>query len=161
MNAGNLTGLEYVRSRPGENGPTSTERIIILARNEALFQELIQATDGLFVMSETDAPLVPWHFDGATTINPEVLREYLDLPEGEPETGDIDRLLASQMRESPGMTQDEMDRALRFKSLHHLLTNTFTDIHLYRFGEIQIAAVLVGKAADGQWYGLSTTLVET
>lgn len=132
-----------------------------MARDEALFQELIQATDGLFVMSETDAPLVPWHFDGATTINPDVLREYLDLPDGEPETGDIDRLLASQMNEHPGMTQEEMDRALRFKSLYHLLTNTFTDIRLYRFGEIQIAAVLVGKAGDGQWYGLSTTLVET
>lgn len=132
-----------------------------MAHDEALFQELIQATDGLFVMSETDAPLVPRRFDGARTITPDILREYLDLPEGEPETADIDRLLGSQMNEYPGMDQAGMDRALRFKSLYHLLVNTFTDIKLYRFGEIRIAAVLVGKAADGQWYGLSTTLVET
>lgn len=132
-----------------------------MARDEALFQELIQATDGLFVMSETDAPLVPWHFDDAQTIDPNVLREYLDLPDGDPEVADVTRLLGSQMNEHPGMDQEGMDRALRFKSLFHLLNDKFTDMQVYRFGEIQIAAVLVGKADDGQWYGLSTTVVET
>jgi hypothetical protein len=49
----------------------------------------------------------------------------------------------------------------RYEALRQLLTDTLTDLHLYRVGRVEVTVYLMGRHPGGGYVGLKTTVVET
>jgi hypothetical protein len=61
----------------------------------------------------------------------------------------------------PNSTPEQLKTAQRFQNLQKVLKEVLADIQVYRIGEIQIDAFIVGKLKDGTYAGLRTILIET
>jgi hypothetical protein len=138
------------------------------------------ATDGLTLMSETDANLrfLSANNIGSTAITPHLLRQKL--------TPAHDRLIDSVMSGGTRLAQRQgsevrdaeafltrlatvndpsdpasVEQARRFGELKTLLQSQLTDLTVVRFGTVNISTFIVGRTASGDLAGLLTGQVET
>jgi hypothetical protein len=138
------------------------------------------ATDGLTLMSETDANLrfLSANNIGSAAITPHLLRQKL--------TPAHDRLIDSVMSGGTRLAQRQgsevrdaqafltrlatpndpgdpasVDQARRFGELKQLLESQLTDLTVVRFGTRNISTFIVGRTASGDLAGLLTGQVET
>lgn len=124
--------------------------------------ELIAATDGLLVTSESDHPFTPFRWDRAEPFAPELLPGYLGLPADAPvEQRDLGRFFAAQSRLYDWSSDDDRARADRFIALRDLIGARLSRPTLYRVGAIQIHALILGHDQSGATVGLRTLLIET
>lgn len=114
--------------------------------DEQILAELRKATEGLFVMSESDYPLEIIQWDGQIPITSEYLRGISDKPDDAP-IGDADL--------------DTIFHGGRFGNVEEVLKNNLADIKVYKVGTISIPVYIVGRSAEGNWLGLSTRLIQT
>ncbi len=123
---------------------------------------LIQATQGLLVTSETDAPLelfvwplgVPWTIERTLAA--------LALPSSTPvEEISLACFFAPRIALHAGQPQEEVEQAQAFQRLYTLLTQQLTNLQVMRIGEIEIFVWIVGATSAGRILGLTTLLVET
>ena len=127
--------------------------------DEQILNELARAVEGLFYMSESDYPFQTVIVEGLT---PALLRETAGAAVGaRVETRDPDDFFAraSAVRMSPGAGGRAEPASLH--DLLRVLRMNLKDVRVYRVGEVQIRAYVLGKAPSGSWLGLSTILVET
>ncbi|KPL81591.1 hypothetical protein SE18_21895 [Herpetosiphon geysericola] len=108
------------------------------------------------MMSETDAPFTPYTWDATTPFSPEALAN------GQP----IQTISLEQFFKNATSVQDwhgEAEKATvsQFQQLVEVLKAELTDIQVYRLGEINIDAYILGKDSAGKLVGLKTQLVET
>jgi len=112
------------------------------------------ATNGLLFPSETDAEFEPfvWERQGKGQLTQERLLH-----------------LAGQGEDAPveEMTLDRFFRAVssahrpRFDELARVLNEKLSRIKVYKIGEVEKDAYIVGETEDGYWAGLRTAVVET
>jgi len=115
-------------------------------------QEIQHAAEGLLFMSETDAPL--------TVIRPdEKLMKQLTDPSTEQVT--IDHFFRNMVKRYPEMDAGQLQTISRFEALVSLLKHSLTDVKVYRKGNIQVDAYIIGYLPDKKPAGLQTRLVET
>jgi hypothetical protein len=104
---------------------------------------------GLNFVSETDAPyeLV---LLGTEPVSTAVLRGRFGLTDDVP----VREISLSEMLG----TQDRFES--RLQSLRATMEKTFVAVHVFRLGDVEVRYVIAG-AADGQWYAITTTAIET
>lgn len=58
-------------------------------------------------------------------------------------------------------TPEDKAQLTQLKALKSLLVDSLTHLQVYRCGEVEIAAYVIGTAPDGSIAGITTTLIET
>lgn len=112
-----------------------------------LKDRLKTACDGLYYISETDAPF--------TVID--------NIEEaGEPtETRPFEAFFSPMIAIHRGYQEQQIERAKKFLELKELLEGSLSDLAVYKFGETRLAIYIVGRDKDGELLGLRTEAVET
>ena len=120
---------------------------------DPVLEALASATRGLRYTSETDAPLEPFAWEDGDKLSEAKL---LQLAGAEPGTAVEETSLDDFFRPVPSE-----DRA-RFQKLAGALQAHLSAVKVYKVGgEAEKQVYVVGKAPDGRWAGLKTTVVET
>ena len=119
----------------------------ILISDEKILEELRKASEGLFVISESDYPLEVIRWDGRTAITPEYLCSISGAPAG------------SSIKEVDVDTFFNLNE--KFREVSRVLKNNLSGARVYKVGSINIAVYIVGRSPEGNWLGLSTRLVQT
>ncbi len=127
-------------------------------------EKLMKAAEGLFFLSESDYPFetvaFPVHKPEGSVV--ENLRIYLNLPETTPiEIQQLSYFFRNQTRDLPEFGEEEKVIAQRFRDLEILIKQEIPDAEVYRIGQRQIDAYLLGKLPDGTIGGLKTKQIET
>jgi hypothetical protein len=128
---------------------------------DSQLEKIKTATDGLFYISETDAPLDVIEFSEKT---PDELLQKIknSSPSGDKvEEQKLDYFFRNHVKEYPEHGDEEKAQIKKFKNLMQVLKDNLSDIHVYRVGSIQIDAYIIGKLKTGKYAGLKTKLVET
>ncbi|HLM57307.1 MAG TPA: nuclease A inhibitor family protein [Pyrinomonadaceae bacterium] len=132
--------------------------------DEEILAELGRAAEGLLYVSETDSALEPVRVEGEGGGEPgeRQLRELAGKPADAPvEVSDTKRFFRNAVAEADWKGEAEIADARRYQNLVRVLNRELSDLRVYRVGEIQIRAYVLGKSPSGTWLGLSTLLVET
>src|SRR5436309_2216284 len=120
---------------------------------DALLDTLKKASKGLVYTSETDAPLEPFAWEGGGKLTAARVRELAVAEKG---TAVEQTTLADFF----GAVPDE-DKE-KFQALTKALQEQLSGVKVFKVGdEAERQVYLVGKAPDGRWAGLKTTVVET
>ena len=120
---------------------------------DPVLEALKQASKGLSYTSETDAPLEPFAWKGGDKLTDAQLLKLAGAEEG---TAVEQTTLEDFFRTVP-----PEDKA-KFDKLAKVLQEQLSGIKVYKVGdEAEREVYLVGKAKDGRWAGLKTTVVET
>lgn len=130
--------------------------------DEELLAELKQATNGLFVMSESDYPVEVLFLNGEEELSPQFLRQLAGADAAAlVETRSFDEFFRSTTFETISNEGGQLKGAPGGHTLFSLLKDNLTDLHVYRIGKINIPVYLIGQSREGNWIGLSTRVVET
>lgn len=127
-------------------------------------EKLKKAAEGLYFMSESDFPFETVGFkpEKPEASTEENLLKSQNLPAGTTiEKQELTYFLRNQTRDLPEFGPEEKARAQKFRELESLFKNEIPDIAVYRIGQVQIDAFLIGKLPDGSLGGLKTRLIET
>jgi uncharacterized protein YqgV (UPF0045/DUF77 family) len=114
---------------------------------------LMKASKGLRMPSESDAPFTAFAWDDGAELKHDRLLQVTKQPKGTTvEESTLDDLFATVPSE---------DKA-KFQKLRQVITEQLSGVKVYRVGdEAERDVYIVGKAKDGRWAGLKTTVVET
>jgi len=129
---------------------------------DSLVTCLESACDGLVFISETDAPVMPFHGGGVGVIRPQTILEQTGRsPDETIEERDFDEFFErlTAIREWHG--EEEKARAKKFLELYSLLKEFLRDRKVFRIGHIQLDIYAVGLDKEGNLAGVSTYAVET
>jgi hypothetical protein len=114
---------------------------------------LAQASQGLVYTSETDAGFKPFAWKDGDRLTEERL---LQLAGAEPGTAVEQTTLDAFFRLVPSEDRPQ------FQKLAEALQAQLSGVQVYKVGdEAEKQVYIVGKAPDGRWAGLKTTVVET
>lgn len=123
--------------------------------------DLIQKTaEGLLFMSESDHPfeVVQFTLDASTVEQQLQAIAQKELPV---EKQSLEYFFRNATKEYPEAYEPQKQIARRFQALQELLKSELKDVEVYRIGEIQIDAFIIGQLKDGTYGGLRTKLIET
>jgi hypothetical protein len=73
----------------------------------------------------------------------------------------VDDFFAIATQEEDWHDQDERETVQQFQDLVSVLKQNLSQLQVFRVGNINIDAYIVGTTPSGEWAGLSTKLVET
>jgi hypothetical protein len=132
--------------------------------NSPLLDQLKNASNGLLFMSESDAPIEPFHWEAFNkqALNPESLLQRTGHSECTPvEVVDVDSFFKVVTTEQDWQEKEEKETVKKFQTLVETLKHNLSDIKVYRLGKTDIDVYIVGKTASGEYAGISTKVVET
>ena len=120
---------------------------------DAVLDALARASKGLHYISETDAGFEPFAWKDGDALTEDRLRQLAGEPAGTAvEPTSLDDFFGAVPSE---------DRAA-FQKLAAALRAQLSGVKVYKVGdEAERRVYVVGKARDGRWAGLKTTVVET
>ncbi len=122
-------------------------------KKDPVLDALKKASKGLLFPSETDAELVPFAWKDGETLTPERVLRLSGTKAGTA----VERTTLAELF----ATVPKEDLA-PFAALRRTLEGQLSDIAVYKVGdEAEKTVYIVGKAKDGRWAGLRTTVVET
>jgi hypothetical protein len=121
-------------------------------KSHPLLVTLEKACAGLTFPSETDAAMIPFLWEDGGALTAARLLQFFGHEEGTPvETMDLpDFFLAIPKEDRPA-----------FDALVKALHENLAAVKVYKVGQIQMKAYIVGKTNDGFWAGVQTEIVET
>lgn len=123
--------------------------------------ELQTLTEGLFYISESDAP-----FEIVDTSNPKAVQSVLDniiADELEEETRTLDDFFRNAIREEEGMDEFALAQVKKNQALKDYIQGKCGEnVHIFRLGEKpEIDIYIVGKTPENQYIILKTKAIET
>ena len=124
---------------------------------------LQEAAKGLLVMSETDAPLVPffWPSEKKVPLTPTILLELIQTkPDMPVKTTTLATFFRSSIKEETWHNDEEKAEIEKFKTLVATIKRILTKPQVFRVGQIDMDVYIVGGVDDG-YGGLQTRVVET
>lgn len=131
--------------------------------DDDLIAKIRSATDGLFYVSETDAPfeIVEFGFVNGNSL-PDYISAMGKSSSDLPEQVSPEEFFSRLTRIESWFTETERERAGRYAVLWQLLQSGLEDIRVLRFGKIRIEIFVVGRAKNsGKLIGIKTVAVET
>lgn len=129
---------------------------------QAELQKITEASEGLLYMSEADYPFEPVYIEEPVAAPDEHLLSLAGKEAGSTiDKVDLPYFFRNQVRVYPESSPDQQARAQRFQRLQQVLEEELSGIEVYRIGEIDIDAFIIGKLKGGRWAGLRTRLIET
>ncbi len=127
---------------------------------QAITEELTEITQHLLWMSEADYPWEVVSYDCAN-VTPEQLLEQSNLPSDTlVETVSIDRFFAPALRDQSWHNEEERETRRRYQGLFNFMTEQLNDLIVYRLGEVEIAAYVLGTV-ENHTVGIKTKVIET
>ena len=124
--------------------------------------QLKQASKGLFFLSETDAPFEVIHWSAQGELTPAKLLQLTNQPPDAPlKMLAVDDFFASATQEEDWHDQEERETVQKFQNLVSVLKQNLSQLQVFRVGNTNINAYIVGVTPGGELAGLSTKLVET
>jgi hypothetical protein len=127
----------------------------------SLNQELEQLSQGLLFISESEYPLEPFTLPAGTSgQDGGSFLKAIGQPEQPVEEVTLAHFFRNMVRPSEG-DPVQQENAQKFTALQQWLEKNLQDIKVYRIGQTQVQAYVVGKASDQTWMGVKTTLIET
>ncbi|WP_051359884.1 nuclease A inhibitor family protein [Adhaeribacter aquaticus] len=126
---------------------------------DAIINKLQELADGLYYISESDYPLevIQLKTDEAECPSDEAIINLAGKSAASVEKDNLNHFFRN-------MVQEEMvgeEEANRFRELVNFLEQHLQDINVYKVGETEIQAFVLGKLAPGAFAGLKTTVVQT
>ena len=120
------------------------------------------ATAGLQMQSETDAPFrtVYWPLEKDEITPSEVALYLTENADARVETQSVEEFFKNAVSVEDWMNDDEKATAQRFERLAETLDAELEKPRVYRIGEREISAAIIGKVPGG-FAGVVTTIVET
>ena len=120
------------------------------------------ATAGLQMPSETDAPFrtVYWPLEKAEITPSEIALYLTENAEARVETQSVETFFKNAVALEDWMNDDEKATAKQFEKLVETLDKELEKPLVYRIGEREITAAIIGKVQGG-FAGVVTTVVET
>jgi histidine triad (HIT) family protein len=127
----------------------------VTCSDDALVARIDAASDGLWLLSESDYPLDPvsWPGQAAAATSPAAMLELLGLPP----TSSIRVNTFDRMIERLGYSNDPA----RVEALRALMEENLTGLIFYEVGEIQVHAYVIGVSACGGLVGFTSISIET
>ena len=124
-----------------------------MAKANAVLKELAAAVTGLLFPSETDAPLEPFAWPGASGPPDEAaVRANAGVASDAP----VERVtLAELTRTIPDESRGD------YGPLFAVLRNRLKNVAVFKVGEVTVDVYIVGRTTDGQYAGVKTQVVET
>ncbi|WP_242917398.1 nuclease A inhibitor family protein [Pontibacter liquoris] len=131
-------------------------------------QELLEAlqkqAEGLYYVSETDAPFEVVHYPAGQ--EPEQIARQVAVAAGMPAaqelvTEELAHFFRNMTNAAADLPAEAQQEARRFEELQAFLEQHLAQVKVYRAGARKITALILGKASTGEVVGLKTQLVET
>lgn len=126
--------------------------------------ELREATDGLLMMSETDAPFEFYQAENMKdeALNEETVLRLAAMPADYPfEEMELGYFFRNMTQARPDAGDAGIAQAKRFENLQKKLHELLQDVKVYRIGETQKLVLILGRTPNGEIAGLKTMVVET
>lgn len=124
--------------------------------------KLDAATRGLQMPSETDAPFrtVYWPLEKSEIAPSEVALYLTENADADVKTQSVSAFFKNATTVEDWMGDDEKATAKQFDDLVEMLNSQLENPRVYRIGEREITAAVIGKVKGG-FAGVVTTIVET
>ncbi|RZJ57031.1 MAG: nuclease [Hymenobacter sp.] len=120
---------------------------------------LEQAANGLVMMSESEYPF-EYISTEDTTLSPAVALKLGGKPEGTPvTTTTLDHLLRNLTDPASGTVSPA--QANQYQQMAVALKSNLAELTVYRVGEVQVDALILGLTPEGTVAGIRTKLIET
>lgn len=130
--------------------------------NSEILEQFRTAADGLLMMSESDYPLEAFLWETTAPATPEKVIQQTSHPQDTPvEVVDIDSFFSVATTPQDWHEDEEKAIVTRFQKLLEIIKSSLKNPQVYRLGEIEIDAYIVGETPTGDLVGLSTKVVET
>lgn len=120
-------------------------------------QEIVKAAEGLLFISESESPMEYITLPSDKNLLGQ-LRSLSTHKDGKVETQTLPYFFRNMTRDLEGSDPAVTEK---FRQLQQVLERNLTDLHVYRIGEVQVDAFIIGKLPDGSYAGLKTHLIET
>ncbi|MCC9135111.1 nuclease A inhibitor family protein [Pontibacter silvestris] len=127
---------------------------------EELENELTKAADGLWMMSETDAPFEFYYADSSAGEMP-VAAWASQEGSNKVEVEELDYFFRNMLKAQPNAAITQQEEVNQFGAMVTKLKSLLQDVKVYRIGEVSVTAYIVGRAENGDIAGYKTLLVET
>ncbi|MBN3909844.1 MAG: nuclease A inhibitor family protein [Nostoc sp. NMS1] len=126
-----------------------------------IVEKLKEASTGLLMMSESDYPFEVVLWEGAAPATQEKILQLTGSQNLPVEVVDLDYLFRNCAFEQEWHDELQKKDVKRFQTLVQTLKDNLSDISVYRVGQINIDAYIIGQTQNGDLAGLVTKLVET
>lgn len=129
--------------------------------NERL-QKIKEASEGLLYRSESDYPFEMVQLkESSTSLEQELIRSSTNVKDAKVEQVSLEHFFRNMIKVYPDASAEQEMMALKFKNLQDVLQHELQDVAIYRIGEVQVDAFIIGKLQDGTYAGLRTKIIET
>jgi hypothetical protein len=159
---GTIAAATAQRRGSGSTEIAVTSPPMTLTRAEAGAERLGVLIAGLLFVSESDAPLRVVRLGRLPALDESALLGALgktkDTPIMQQSLGALfDRAVVDQPWHGPA----ERAAVERYRALLRFLGTELDGARVFRVGRIEVEAYALGRTSDGEWLGVTTTLVET
>lgn len=130
--------------------------------NSEIIDQLRTAADGLLMMSESEYPFEVFLWEDAAPATPQKVVQQTNHPQNTPvEIVGVDDFFQVATTEEDWHEEEEKATVKRFKTLVQELKKNLTNLQVYRLGNKEVDAYIVGQTPNGNLAGISTKVVET
>ncbi len=126
-----------------------------------IIDRLKQATADLGWMSEADYPFEVLCWDRGTELTPTALFKDSTPTAIAIETRSLADFFAPALQTEDWYDEEELANVDRYQQLVSTIEANLSETQVFRVGEIEIDAYIVGKTSNGELVGLKTKIVET
>jgi hypothetical protein len=132
-----------------------------MTMSSEIVEKLKEASTGLLMMSESDYPFNVVQWEGAAPATQEKILQLTGSQDQPVEVVDLDYLFRNCAFEQEWHNELQKKDVKKFQTLVQTLKDNLSDISVYRVGQINIDAYIIGQTKDGDLAGVATKLVET
>lgn len=131
--------------------------------DEAVRARLERAADGLLFLSEIDAPFEYVELTGIPDgeIAADVVARAIGERDAPVETRSLNDFLAGHIEHPDPADRVAQENVAGFRALQAALTESLSDVRVFRVGEVDVRYYVIGRTAEGRVAGLLTRGLET
>ncbi|BDI21015.1 hypothetical protein ANSO36C_68170 (plasmid) [Nostoc cf. commune SO-36] len=130
--------------------------------NSEILEQLRTAANGLLMMSESEYPFEVFLWEDAAPATPQKVVQQTNHPQNTPvKIVGVDDFFSVATTEEDWHGEEEKATVKRFQTLVQTLKENLNNLQVYRLGNKEIDAYVVGQTPTGDLAGISTKVVET
>lgn len=148
-------------SHPKNNMPRRKKKMS-KPENNQFVEQAQKLSEGLYYISETDAPISAFAGEKAQAVNAgEILRQTKSAMDAPVEERVFAEIFARLTKIQDWFGDEEKETAAKFGKLKEFLEKNLKDLKVFKVGTIQIKIYFVGLDAESRLMGIQTEAVET
>ncbi|MBC6434580.1 nuclease [Nostoc sp. HG1] len=130
--------------------------------NSEILDQLRTAADGLLMMSESEYPFEVFLWSDIAPATPEKVLKLTNHPQDTPvQVEGVDDFFSVATTEEDWHEEEEKATVKRFQTLVETLRENLNNLQVYRLGNKEVDAYIVGQTPTGNLAGISTKVIET